>query len=190
VEKRLYVGLDESNNGRKPLIVAAYFTTDPTQARFRRRYLDAHEDVHSLRPNYAEIIDLLKTKASFLFIEDDKGRLGESGKQLVLAAPILVRSFMRTAREKFSGLGILLDGPMNREDKDFVRREIIATSEFETEDISIEGVVKPCRKRNTTRVCISYPDILITSDGIAHALYAYPGLRNKQREKGKEVLMP
>lgn len=64
---RLYVGLDDSNNGRRPLIVSAYFSTDVKDIKMIYRKIPPGMDYRCLRLGYSEVIEIMQKRGSYRF---------------------------------------------------------------------------------------------------------------------------
>ena len=173
----LYVAVDDSNNGKKPLIVAAHFSLNPADIIFKRRDVTGgnHKRLREKYP-YSRMCNEFFTTPNYRFIVDEEGMLGENGKHLIFATSHLINSFLADNPKNFDFLKIFLDGPIKKEDQQFIKREI-----------SIESKVEGVHKKGDE---FKYPEICIIADSLTHTLFAYPGLRNSPSIQRRRVYLP
>ncbi|MDO8460522.1 MAG: hypothetical protein Q7S74_05405 [Nanoarchaeota archaeon] len=183
-ERELYVFMDDSNNGRKPLIVVAYFSRNRDDTNFKVRQMISGRNFRELGLDYETIIRIMDRRDNYRFIEDYKERLGTDSRHLVLAASPLIENFLDISRENYERICIFLDGQVSSKDRDFIKEEVALDCEkkgYDHVSVNVEGVIK----RKPT---FKYPEGLRIADGVAHVLYTYPALRKKSAKKGKEVI--
>jgi len=173
MSKTLYVGVDDSNNGRQPLIVAAYFSYNLHDKKMVLRRIPSGKDHRCLRIGYDRIYSMLQGKNNYRFVVDEEGKLAENGRQLILAAPFLINAFLNETKKRISNVEIFLDGFAKKEDREFV-----------AEEIDLECKVRGVRKSKTR---FAYPEVLRIADSIAHFLYAYRGFRSRRNIKRRQV---
>ena len=162
-ERRLYVGLDETNHGRYPEIIVAVSSliksdAKPLQMKGRERL------------NVEELIRFLANEQrGFRYLAAKKGEIERTRHQLVVAAPYLVEHMIREMQRKLGRidcLEILLDGDIKSGDIDELQDNLLDIKTMKKIRIAnIEHYPK------SEKVAYDYPKLLVATDSLAHYLF-------------------
>ena len=170
----LYVGIDESNNGRIPLIVCACFSSDPSDIKFLKRIIPRNGSYRDFRLNHctltAQLFNGQSRGKDYRFVVDKSGNL-----EITSAEPLLVNAYLEKSEIAYSSARIFIDGPVRKDDITHMLNETII-------EAKIEGVIK-------RKPVFYYPDILIRADSFVHAIYREPGLIKRKNVQEKRVFI-
>jgi hypothetical protein len=153
----LNVFVDESNNGRKPIVVATFFSTNPALVKMKQWIMGASRNSRKMRPSKEETKVLLNG-GDYRYVVDTNNVLGVNSHAIVRATPRLVEDFIYKEKEVYEHLRVFIDGEMGLDAIGRLRAALPAPA----------TIVCCCKNRNTQ---IEYPDGLRYADGLAHTLY-------------------
>ena len=161
-EKRLYVGLDETNHGRYPEIIVAVSSFVEADANAPKLY-GRH------RMNEGELMRYLANEGrDFRYLKAERGDIPKGKHQLVEAAPYLVEQLLRALHkrgERINSIELLLDGDMRAKELNELHNKLFELRvKRRVKTICIDHYPKSSKRE------YPYPKILIAADSVAHFL--------------------
>ena len=171
-----YIGLDESNNGRYPVIYVAAFSNHKTDTNIskRKRRGKIRNGHDKDRKGHRKISTMLKSRDhSFLFYSRSDNELIKPYKKIGI---ILASLIYEQPRDDF--LKILIDGEWGKRIVDFTRTILHDTTGLEKDCIEIVTSAQLDRKNKLVNI----------ADEMAHWLYRKSLSNIVDNEKRKELL--
>lgn len=161
-ERRLYIGLDETNHGRYPEIIVAVSSFIEADANAPRLY-GRH------RMNEGELMRYLANEGrDFRYLKAEKGDIPREKHQLVEAAPLLIEQLVKALQkrgERISGIDVILDGEVRTKDLNELHNNLFGLRvKRKIRTVCIEPYPK------SERYPYRYPRILVAADSVAHFL--------------------
>ncbi len=161
-ERRLYIGLDESNHGRYPEFIVAVSSSLKSDAALRT--ITGRE-----RMSDEEIVKFLENEQRrYRSTKIERGQIPRNKHQLVEAGPDLVEKLLKENEKEYGRidyLDILLDGDMRLQETYRLHEMLLALRVRTTMGICVECYPKKERGE------YQYPRLLAAADSLAHAFF-------------------
>jgi hypothetical protein len=161
-ERRLYVGLDESNHGRYPEFIVGVSSFLKSDAVLRT--INGRE-----RMRDEEIVRFLENEQRrYRGVRAEKGQIPRNKHQLVEAGIYLVEKLLRENEKEYGRvdrLDIFLDGDIRLHEIDRLHEMLLGLKVRAAMGICIECYPKKERGE------YEYPRLLVAADSLVHALF-------------------
>jgi hypothetical protein len=177
-ERRLYVGLDESNHGRYPEFIVAVSSIMKSDAVLKT--ITGRE-----RMSDEEIVRFLENEQRrYRGVRAERGQIPRNKHQLVEAGPYLVEKLLRENEKEYGRiyhLEIFLDGDIMSREIDRLHKMLLELRVRESMGICIEC----CPKKESGGY--EYPRLLAAADSIAHALFREHSFLHRLRAEERMI---